>query len=182
MTTGEIEERWRNHARANYDRIWSVMKGATLANSAYVLTQPGLTQNWTRWPFWIVSFLALTVTYYGYSVGSILTPLDIRLRDAVLPLMLGVAEFVMFSALIARPAASSGPPRAWYFAFAVFGALASSVIWSVRARALSQGFDDDLKTLVDNHRQSLRNSGIGSAVTAISAMVLASLGVCGTVA
>ena len=107
----ELLSRSRNHSKDNYLFIYSVMKGATVANAAYtiaIFVTIGL-PSLLRVPFWLVSFAGLILTYNATIVGTLIMGFIPSWRDIVLPFTLAIFEFLLFSILRGTLSQQLGP-------------------------------------------------------------------------
>ena len=69
----ELQSRMNNYAKDNYLFIFSVMKGANLANAALTLAifvAGGAKPLVPHFAFWIVSFAALILTYIDLRISN----------------------------------------------------------------------------------------------------------------
>lgn len=166
----------KTYTKDNYLFIYSVMKGANLANAALtlaILIAGGAKPILPRLAFWIVSFAAMVVTYNTTFRGVVTTGYRINWLDSLLPFTLAIIEFLLFSVLL-PPGSFYLPPEApdtlwnhWYLIFALHGINASILVWN-RARQLKyEDFDNELHELVKMFEKWLNRDIKGAGINGI---------------
>jgi len=113
-----ISERLMSSQRDNYHNINSVMMGVTLAGGTIILLQiimkmPG---SWALIPYWVTSLFALLVSSITWGRGTLLANSRGNLWDTILPLLLGVFEFLLFAVLSPDNKITDGPYKWWFLA------------------------------------------------------------------
>ena len=169
----ELQNRMKTYAKDNYLFIYSVMKGANLANAALtlaILVAGGAKPLLPRLAFWVVSFAAMVLTYNTTFRGIITTGFRLNWLDSLLPFTLAIIEFLLFSVLL-PPGSFYLPSDApdtfwnhWYLIFALHGINASILVWN-RARLLKyEDFDTELHELVGKFEGWLERDIKGAAI------------------
>lgn len=97
----EIQSRLHEYARSNYLFLGNVTKGVVLAIATQVLLQivGDFRAEWVRLMPWLASFFGIVVTYVTWDIGTLLSNARTNTLDSVLPLSMGVAEFLLFGIL-----------------------------------------------------------------------------------
>jgi hypothetical protein len=108
ITKQDIRDRLKAFPRDNYLYIGSIVKGVALALAATVLLQicADFWHEWKRLPPWFASIAAIMVSYTTWGRGVLVTNSRTNLWDSVFPLVMGIAEFLLFGILLLDPAHS----------------------------------------------------------------------------
>lgn len=101
----EIGARLRDYPYSTYIYMGSVMKGVTLSVATIALLQilTNWGKEWERFLPWVASLFAILVTYMTWGRGILVTNSRANAFDGLLPLLMGVAEFLLFAVLITDP-------------------------------------------------------------------------------
>ena len=121
---------------------------------------------------WFVSLLATLVAYAGAATGAGLLPRKIPgIADLLLPLLIGVAECLMFGVL-ARQAAGLVEPSAvlavWHLSLGFYGTFAGLAVLRARTLFNPSGYARDVRGGIDRYRKGLA----GDAVAAFTVGVI----------
>ena len=170
LTRSDVEQRIKDHALVGYQTIYSVMKGITLANAAITLAiligNYKATDNpptfLSALPFLLTSFAGTVITYNGTHIGSLLTSWLPYTREVVLPFVLVIFEFTLFTLLW-----SAKTIVYWLPVYCFWGITASSIVWTVRSQLKRQEVEESLQKMREFYIEALRRDGIGSAITGI---------------
>jgi len=118
---------------------------------------------------WLASLLGIAVAYGGPMIANILMPARIpAVVDLVLPLLLGVCEFMQFTILGYRLTGWTSPRAVlagWWFTFGAFGLVASLGTW--RAYYLIDRANKSAVGVVASCAKRLRSNIFGAAATAV---------------
>lgn len=108
LTREDIASRLKNHQRDGYLYIGGFMKSVTFAAGTIVLIEilSGGVGTWIRFPLWVAALLASIVTYLTWGRGILLTNSRGNLWDSILPLLMGIVEFMLFGVLSTKTFAS----------------------------------------------------------------------------
>ena len=163
----DLTARLKAHARDNYLFIYSVMKGATLANAGYTLAIffGGGTAFLPHVPFWIASFLAMILTYNATVVGGLILGFVPTWRDSVLPFTLAVVEFLLFSLLQHQDRTLSGN---WYIIFALFDLNCFLITWNILGKIRVEDYDTSLDRLICIYKKRIKRDRLASGINAVS--------------
>src|SRR5829696_7290686 len=93
--------RVQTYGKDQYLFAYSVAKGASIANAAYVLSLLALAnrQGIGSFPLWLASFGAVLVTYITMFRATVFLNQRGTWIDAVMPLVLALIEFLLFTIL-----------------------------------------------------------------------------------
>lgn len=109
------------------------------------------------WMFWLASFLLCTTIFAGTMSGSVVAPpMMPAITDLVVPLLLGVGEFVLFGVLarqVTGLTTTSSVAEAWFISLAIVCACAAAAI----ARAMrffgAATYSAEISGPVDDYRR-----------------------------
>lgn len=166
ITRQDLESRFSALGRDQYLFLYSVMKGVSFANGAYVLSLllQDLEENWLRLPLWIASICALLVTYSTAFKGNLFLGPRTNLVDIFAPLILSLAEFLLFSVLQPPSPPLGADPNSWnpdllgtkwYFLFSIFSAAAWITIWNRWREFREEDYDADVCRITHKYKDSL---------------------------
>jgi len=173
VTRAELLGRLKGHGVLSYVTIYNFMKGIALANAAYTFALlVGFGQShgpfeWLTLTLWLASFAAVILTYYATMVGMIVILWVPTLFDIVLPFVLVIAEFSLFSVL-----QSPATVVYWPLVFSVFNAIVSGIVWNVHFRLRHLQIEDDVRTLVDDYRRGMKRDATLSGLNVPVMLVL----------
>ncbi|TDD81327.1 hypothetical protein E1293_18830 [Actinomadura darangshiensis] len=119
------------------------------------------------WMLWVASLLAVVVAYAGTVIGSVLLPAQPpEMLDLLIPLALGIFEFLLFGLLAHKVTGLTDPSRvtfAWFIAFTAFALTAAGAIGRAYWIIKPDTFSSDAAPAVDEYRSGLRRD-ISSAM------------------
>lgn len=149
----EITSRLKAHPRENYTFIYSIMKGATLANAAWTLGifLQGRNPFLIPFLFWVVSFAAMLLTYNTTTVGTLLAGFRITFRDTILPFILAIFEFLLFSILQQETTIPY-----WYLVFAGFTLSTSLIIHSIIRKLKPDEYELPVRNLIKTYADGMK--------------------------
>ncbi|HEV3172941.1 MAG TPA: hypothetical protein VGZ32_21525 [Actinocrinis sp.] len=134
LTRESLRQRYDTYLIDHYLSVGVTVVSVTLAvagiDAAALLTSSALGRyQLLFWVLWGASLLGAAVAYAGPMTGAIILPPRIPgAVDLVVPLLLGVSEFVMFSVLGSQAiwhVSASTILAGWWFAFAAFDLIAA---------------------------------------------------------
>jgi hypothetical protein len=125
---------------------------------------------------WLASLLATVTAFSGTTAGSFALPAQVpAIWDLLLPLLMAVAEFLLFAVLIPQvvgPIPDATNIALWFFSMGAFGALAVAAVARARFVFGQQDYAEELKEGIAWYRGRLSldiaGAGITTAVAAIS--------------
>jgi hypothetical protein len=129
------------------------------------------------WLLWSATLLAVVTAYSGAVIGSVLLPSRIPgIVDLLLPLVLGIVEFLLFGILAHKVTSLSSPTSvvaAWFFTFTVFGLVAAVAVWRA-SRIIDPGeFSPDLAPAVRAYLRGLREDMASATALAVVSLAAA---------
>jgi hypothetical protein len=164
----EIQSRLHDYARNNYVFLGNVTKGVVLAIATTVLLQivSDFRVEWMRLVPWMASFVGIVVTYVTWDVGTILSNARANAFDSVLPLAMGVAEFLLFGILLNVSQTSLW--RNWFFFAGTHAVVGAAIVHNrLRVTDFSTDFADPKISKIYN-AWMLRCRNGASGVAAVS--------------
>ena len=181
----ELRERYKAYLGGHYlslhITVVSVVLAAAGVAAASLITRPmgADHQLLVLWLLWIGSFAATAVAYGGPMVGAFALPASVpSVSDLLLPLFVGLTEFLLFTILIRQVTAVglNALVNAWLITMALYGLFAVLSIlraWHHYAAGLREDvYSDDIAGIIKQYlRCLLRDSSGAGTVT-----VLASIG------
>jgi hypothetical protein len=176
-----IRERQRaylvNHYLVLQITVVSVALAMACVSAASLIARPVNLDLALLGLLWFGSLLAIAVAYGGPMTGALVLPPSIpTITDLLLPLAIGVAEFLLFAVLISqvtRSAQLNTVIDAWFWVMAAFAAIA--FLTTIRARyiineAMARGaYDSGILESVGDYVARLTLRGPGSAATLAAA-------------
>jgi hypothetical protein len=155
LTGEELQKRLQTTLKDTYTFIYSVMKGATVANAFFVLHSFFVKEepfSWILILFWLTSFLAVIVTFLATSVGTLIANFPLDWRDSVFPFVLATFEFLSFSVLQQNTAINY-----WYFLFSAYMAVTAVIIYNAAIRIKTIYYHEDLHRHVADWKVSTQS-------------------------
>jgi hypothetical protein len=153
LTKERVADRLTEFTPAHYQNVFGIVKGVALGFSAFVLlpVTTGTDHPWQRFALWIPSVMAVLVSYLTSSRGILLTSHRYNAWDAIVPLLMGLTECILFVLLAPAAVNLNGQQDLWLlwsFAFAFHMGLAVLMV-SNRIRLFrDQDFEPCLLPLV----------------------------------
>jgi len=169
----EIGRRLHEYARNNYVFLGNVTKGVALAIATSILLQilSDFQSEWVRATLWLTSFLGILVTYMTWDIGSLLSNSRANILDSLLPLLMGMVEFLLFGILIKSD--NKELTLLWFNWFGCLGlhALFGAII--IHNRISVTNFSDDFVdiTLARLYHAWLKQCRIGASCLSIAALI-----------
>jgi hypothetical protein len=162
-----VQDRLRDYVPNHYLMLISVIKGVVMATAAYVLL-PVLNDRATLIPrlsFWLASAAGAVVSYVTWARGVVLTNEKNNLWDAVVPMLMGLTEVLLF--LILTPNGT----RFWWNWYLVLSAHAfcGFLITSNRLGQTDVGsdFHPDLHELGKEYERWVRSDQRGALAMSV---------------
>jgi len=161
-----------NHYVGLHITIVSVALGIAGVTAASLIAAEGLTINYhlLLGVLWLASLLATVAVFAGAVAGSFALPAQVpSIWDLFLPLLIAVAEFLLFAVLI--PQVTDTRPegiavRFWFFCMAVFGLLAVAAIIRARVVFFRASYADDVEADIGWYVNRLRRDIAGASAVA----------------
>lgn len=182
----ELRERYKTYLVGHYLSLHITVVSVVLAAgglaAASLISRPAGQDNdlLILWVLWIGSFAATAVAYGGPMVGAFALPAAIpSVVDLVLPLLVGLSEFLLFTILInqVNPAGTDRTLNSWLLTMAVFCFVAALSVLRARHH-YATGVDEsvysvEVATMIRRYISYLKYdaclAGIASAVVAMGA-------------
>lgn len=112
------------------------------------------------WMLLVASLLAVVVAYAGTAIGSVLLPSHPpEMLDLLIPLVLGIFEFLLFGLLAHKVTGLTDPSTvtfAWFIAFTLFALTAAGAIGRAYRIIDPDGFSSDVEKAVTKYHSGLR--------------------------
>jgi hypothetical protein len=126
---------------------------------------------------WVASLLAIAVAYSGTMIGSIFLPPRIpAIPDLMLPLLLGMSEFVLFAVFASRAIGVDLPPNMalaiWCFALGAFGFVAAGSVWRAHQLVIGGAFAASLDPVITLYCWRLLGDACSAAVVGLAGLTL----------
>lgn len=166
ITRERMAERAQAYGRDQYLFVYSVLKGAVLANAAYVLSVflSSSPKNMALFPLWLASFGALILTYNTTFRGTLFLNHRVTWLDTVFPLVLALTEFLLFSVL-QTPSSLTRTPTIWYLVFGMHNGVACIIVWNRRRQVRFSDYSFDLHPLLIRYSSWLKRDMIGAGAS-----------------
>lgn len=172
LTREDVATRLKNYQRDGYLYIGGFMKSVTFAAGTIVLIEilSHETEIWLRLPLWIVSLMATLLSYLTWGRGTLLINSRGNLQDAVLPLFMGITEFLLFALLSFGSIANETAWRWWFAALAADFFIGALITWNrEKITHLTEDFAPDIRNLGKEMAQWVQNDRRG----AVKGLILA---------
>ncbi|HEV2964436.1 MAG TPA: hypothetical protein VG649_21590 [Candidatus Angelobacter sp.] len=174
LTNDEINRRLHDYARDNYLFLGNVTKGVALAIATSILLQilSDFQSEWIRITPWLTSFVGILITYMTWGIGSLLSNSRANIRDSLLPLLMGMAEFLLFGILLKYD--KNDHPLLWLNWFGCLGLHAFIGVMIIHNRIKVTDFANDFEdsALSNIYESWLRRNRIGASCVSIAAFIV----------
>jgi len=173
LTNDEVRTRLHDYARDNYLFLSNVTKGVVLAIATSILLQilSDFQSEWVRITPWLTSFAGILVTYMTWGIGSLLSNSRANMLDTLLPLLMGMAEFLLFGILLKYDKSDLAALWLNWFGCLALHALTGAVILHNRIRVTDFCRDFEDSTLSKIYELWLRRSRIGASCVSLVALI-----------
>jgi len=184
----ELRERYKAYLGGHYlslhVTVVSVVLAAAGVAAASLITRPmgAGHQLLLLWLLWIGSLAATAVAYGGPMVGAFALPASIpSVRDLLLPLLVGVIEFLLFTILISQVTAIGLEVlvNTWLITMAFFGLFALLSIlraWHHYAEGLQENvYSTDVARIIKQYLRCLLRDCIGAGIVTVLSSIGAGL-------
>jgi len=184
----ELRERYKTYLGGHYlslhITVVSVVLAAAGVAAASLITRPmgADHQLLVLWLLWIGSLAATAVAYGGPMVGAFALPASMpSISDLLLPLFVGVIEFLLFTILIRQvtTVGLSDLVNTWLITMALFGLFAEfSVLraWQHYAAGLREDvYSDDVAKIIKQYLRCLLRDSLGAGTVTVLASIGAGL-------
>lgn len=138
-----VAERIVNFTHDSYVYTYGLIQSVALGAAAF----------WPRLSFWCASMFALLVTSSTTARGVIITGDQYNLFDTILPIALGLSEFLLFTVLQPH---IPGLWLCWYLAFGLFALCAAAITLNRLSMARKEEFDPSLEKLPEMYMSWLK--------------------------
>lgn len=176
LTTKDVVERLHVHPLESYALIANVAKGIALGVGSLVLLQilAKTDSEWMRLLPWSASMAALLLSYVKWTRGALLSNAHANVWDSFLPLLMGVAEFVLFAVLVVG---DEKPPSFlwlnWPLCIAAHALIASALVNNrLMLIEVKRDFSSELAGLGREYVDWLRMDRIQAGVSGIFALLM----------
>lgn len=165
----EIQSRLHDYARNNYLFLGNVTKGVVVSIATLVLLEivSNFHAEWMRLVPWLASFVGIVVTYVTWDVGTILSNARANALDSVLPLAMGVAEFLLFGILFnGGQTSQTSLWLNWFFCAGTHGVVGAVIVHNrIRVTDFRGDFvDPKISTIYEAWMRRCRKGASGVAV------------------
>lgn len=175
LSRSDVAGRLINYQRDSYLNMGSVMMGVSFAAGTIVLLEilQDLPSNWARLTYWFASLMTNIVSYLTWGRGTLLANSRGNLRDSVLPLLLGVGEFLLFAILSVKTFVEADVWRWWFF-IAAFVLICAVLITHNRLMVtkVTEDFTPDLQDLGHEMLEWIKEDRKGAWVGTFVALAL----------
>ncbi len=182
LTVQEVANRLSQFPHDRYLYIGGFMRSVALAAGTYVLLEIllDLKRYKLRLLPWTAALLATMITLTTWGRGVLLTNSRANLFDAVLPTLMGIAEFCLFAILAPRKNSDSvvlsrglETWHFWPFFNAAHVGLAVLLIWNrIYNTDTVKDYVPELRPLADKYMDWMRGDRIGAGVTTVILIVI----------
>lgn len=170
ITRSLLTERLQYHTPNNYNYLYGIMKGIALAVAADVILKfPDNPAFWSRVSLWFASLGAVLVSHLTTARGTLITSFRMNILDSILPIALGLLEFILFGVL---GPSSEHPNRwhMWWFIFAGHAFVAACLVANRWHLTLPDDYDAELKDIASDLSTWLRKNLIGAGFVCVGAL------------
>ena len=179
LTKTDVVERLHVHPLESYALIANVAKGIALGVGSLVLIQilSHLGEEWLRLLPWTASMAGVLISYTKWTRGTILSNARANVWDSCFPLMMGVAEFVLFAILIVGDErVPSSVWLNWPVCVAAHSLIATAVVSNRLTVSDPTDFAPELRELGTEYRRWLRADRAQAGASGLFALLLWSVG------
>lgn len=176
LTKTDVVERLHVLPLESYALIANVAKGIALGVGSLVLLQilAKINMEWMRLLPWSASMVAVLLSYVKWTRGTILSNAHANVWDSFIPLLMGVAEFVLFAILVVE---NEPTPSFlwlnWPVCLAAHSLIASALVNNrLRLTEVKRDFSDDLADLGKEYVEWLRMDRIQAGLSGLFALLL----------
>lgn len=181
LTPEDISSRVKNFHRDGYLYIGSILKGVTYAASTIVLLEilSNFPENWFKIPLWSASMCLAIVSYATWGRGALLANQHGNICDSILPLILGILEFILFGILSENEAVkdtSSSSPldwRLWFVFVTLYHLVAVGITFNrLKNVKVSRDFAPELKALGEESVDWIKGDRLGATGGMLTSLFL----------
>ncbi|MGW0632308.1 hypothetical protein [Streptomyces sp. NPDC002758] len=177
MTRTHLEERLHIHLTNHYMQLHGTLVSIALgaagfaAASLATATRGQADSSGVLWLMWVGGLLAIAVVYAGTVTGAFTLPAGIpSLWDLVFPLLIGLAQFMVFGVLTRTVAPFTNLDtivEMWFFGMAGVGGFAGIGILRARHLVKVSSYEPALNSAMKYYRGRLKSDFIGASLTAL---------------
>ncbi|MGW9032668.1 hypothetical protein ACWGQ5_53795 [Streptomyces sp. NPDC055722] len=177
MTRTQFEERLHtyltNHYMQLHGTLVSIALGAAGFAAASLATAPRgqADSSGVLWLMWVGGLLAIAVVYVGTVTGAFTLPAGIpSLWDLVIPLLIGLAQFMVFGVLTRTVAPFTNLDtivEMWLFGMVGVGAFGAISILRARHLVKVSSYEPALNSAMEYYRGRLKSDSMGASLTAL---------------
>ncbi len=172
ITRNELLDRLKGSVGVNYLTMSSVFTGVTLFVAAdtltHFITAPAF--PWDMVPLWLTAFLILIFAYGALTLITNIATFEPSWRDHTLPLINGVAQFLLFTLLL-YPAYIPF----WYLVAALAGGSGAGIAEYVSSQINPNAYAPDVRPVAVQFGRSMHQTGIylaSNVMTLLAAYIL----------
>jgi hypothetical protein len=169
-----VTQRMGEHLGQNHLMLISIVKGVTLGNAGLTIAEvlgrvhEQRPQNATILVLLAASLVATVLTYSATTIGALVVFWVPGVIDTVVPLGIGICEFLMFSVLRADGPDAVAPYWYWFPLAMLLGLLACSILVNVLSKLNAErDYEAGLQPAIEEHRRSQRSDAIVSFLSAL---------------
>jgi hypothetical protein len=114
----------------------------------------------------------MLLTYNATTVGTLIAGFRITFRDTILPFMLAIFEFLLFSTL-----QQATTVLYWYLVFAGFTLSTSLIVHSIIRKLKPEEYEPPIRDLIKNYTDRMKQDRMNSTVCCLLSLVFGLLNV-----
>ncbi|MER7839749.1 hypothetical protein ABTY98_28650 [Streptomyces sp. NPDC096040] len=185
VTRIQLEERLHTHLTNHYMQLHGTLVSIALGAAAFAASSlatatPGQADSrGILWVMWVGGLLAIAVVYAGTVTGAFTLPAGIpSLWDLVFPLLISLAQFMVFGVLTRTVAPFTNPDKIvqwWFFGMAGVGGFAAIAIMRARHLVKGSSYETDLGRAISYYKERLKSDAMGASLLALISSLAGSL-------
>jgi len=168
----DLQQRLSGHIYSLYMNYSFLIKGGvyTVASMSlfHILTENEAFQK-GRFGFWLASFGLSVVTIAKWSRGSVMAAPAATMLDVLLPIAIGIPEYLLFIVLDPMFTLSW---TYWYVVAAIHSALALALVGNRLKQTKTSHYDPELLPLVEKYKKWMWRDLLGAGIIAAISSVL----------
>lgn len=170
ITRKLVRERLQSYTRDSYVYLYGLVKGIALAAATYAIL--AVLDSGERIPeklvLWVASGGAVLVSHVTASAGALLSSHRFNFLDTLLPVLVGLIEFLLFG-ILAPPGDHPDWWQHWYLLFAIHALVAAGLVTNrFYLTDVEAEFDPDLRDLATAYIHWLRGNVIGAVLVGLA--------------
>ena len=177
----DVVRRLHDHPLESYALISNVAKGIALGVGSLVLLEilGDIRSEWLRLFPWLASLASVLISYVKWTRGTLLSNARANVWDSVFPLLVGVAEFLLFGVLAVESSrfilfgvvALEKPVSFlwlnWPLCLALHALTASALVHNRLRLTLNSDFDSEMSEMGDSFKKWLRSDRLQAGISGL---------------